>query len=162
MTTKDLLKHNINQAHFIANAYLKDLSDSDLLTRPAPGANHIAWQLGHLIASERQMIEAIGCRMPELPAGFVEKHSKETAASNGPAGFATKSEYLALFARMHEATLRAIDATADADMDRPGPESMRAYAPTVGAIFAMIATHEVMHAGQFAVLRRKLGKPVVI
>ena len=35
-----------------------DLSDADLLVRPAPSANHIAWQLGHLIASERNLVEA--------------------------------------------------------------------------------------------------------
>ena len=31
---------------------LGDFSDADMLARPAPSANHAAWQLGHLIAAE--------------------------------------------------------------------------------------------------------------
>ncbi len=48
------------------------------------------------------------------------------------------------------------------DLSLPGPEKMRAYAPTKGAVLLAIGTHELMHVGQWAVLRRMLGKPVVI
>jgi hypothetical protein len=34
--------------------------------------------------------------------------------------------------------------------------------PTVGHIYLLIATHQLMHAGQFVPVRRALGKPVVI
>lgn len=34
-------------------------------------------------------------------------------------------------------------------------------APTVGALFMLTANHELMHSGQFSVVRRKLGKPVL-
>ena len=34
-------------------------------------------------------------------------------------------------------------------------------APTVGSVFFLAANHEMMHAGQFSVARRKLGKPVL-
>ena len=44
----------------------------------------------------------------------------------------------------------------------PSPDSMRDYAPTVGVAFNMIGIHLNMHAAQLAVLRRKLGKPVLI
>ena len=30
--------------------FLSDLSDADLLVCPVEGANHIAWQIGHLIS----------------------------------------------------------------------------------------------------------------
>ena len=52
--------------------YLSDLSDADLLVRPTPGANHIAWQFGHLIESEPHLLKIIlpDAKMPELPAGF--------------------------------------------------------------------------------------------
>ena len=47
----------------------------------------------------------------------------------------------------------------DADFDQPGPEPMRAYCPTVGSVFTLQGTHWMMHAGQWAIVRRKLGKP---
>ncbi len=36
---------------------------------------------------------------------------------------------------------------------------MREYAPTVGVVLMLLATHFLMHAGQFVPIRRKLGKP---
>jgi hypothetical protein len=39
---------------------------------------------------------------------------------------------------------------------------MARIAPTVGALFLLGANHELMHAGQFVVVRRKLGKPILM
>jgi hypothetical protein len=38
---------------------------------------------------------------------------------------------------------------------------MAKFAPTVMALFLLTANHQMMHAGQFSVVRRKLGKPVL-
>src|SRR5205085_12238187 len=139
--------------------YLGDLSDADLLVRPAPGANHIAWQLGHLIAAEAQYFlpQVPGATAAELPADFAKQHAKEMAKSD--TGFRTKDEYLGLFTRVRQATLAALDRVADADLDKPTTGNLARIAPTVGALFFLTANHEMMHAGQFAVVRRKLGKP---
>lgn len=146
-------------ADMICQSYLSDLTDAELLVRPIPGTNHIAWQLGHIIASEHQMIdEACPGTMPPLPASFAEKHSKATSASDNPADFLTKAEYLKLMAEQRQGTLTALAKQSDADFDKPGPESMRAYAPTFGSLFSMIGSHWLMHSGQWAVTRRKLGR----
>ena len=34
---------------------VSDLSDAELLVRPVPQANHIAWQLGHLILQDSRL-----------------------------------------------------------------------------------------------------------
>lgn len=162
MTTQDCIRGTIEMGHYITNEYLGDLSDADLLIRAVPGMNHIAWQLGHLIASEHQMMSAIGAKMPELPAGFAAAHSKETATSDDPAKFARKGELLALLRKMHDATLAHLSATPAARFDDPAPEEMRSYAPKVGDVFRLIGEHELMHVGQFVAVRRKLGKPVKI
>ncbi len=162
MTAKDVFTMTIDTAHWITTTYLEDLSDADLLVRPLPGMNPVAWQLGHLICSEHQMVSALGHSMPALPDGFAQAHSKEAAAGNDTSKFAGKSGYVSLMKKMHEATKAALLATADTDLDKPGPEQMRSYAPTVGAVFNIIGTHEFMHHGQIVALRRKLGKPVVV
>src|SRR5262245_23599411 len=107
MTAKDAIKANIEMGHYITNEYLKDLLDADLVSRSIPNANHIAWQLGHLIASERNMITALGHTMPELPSGFEAAHAKEAATSDDPKKFAKKSEYLSLMRKMHDSTIAA-------------------------------------------------------
>ena len=149
----------------ILGAYLDGLSDADLLVRPMPGINPMALQIGHLIASEHGMIEGVLPGIsPPLPDGFDAAHklSAERSASEDNTGFLTKAAYLDLLKAQREATKSAVAAINEADLDLPGPETMRAYAPTVGAVLSMIGNHTLMHVGQFVVLRRKLGLPIAI
>jgi hypothetical protein len=147
----------------ILNWYLGDLSDADLLVRPAPGANHIAWQMGHLILAERGMItaELPGTPYPELPAGYAERHGKDTAAQEPPRGFGTKDEYLSLFNKVRQTSIDALAKLSDADLDKPTTGQMAKFAPKLGNLFLLQANHTMMHGGQFSVVRRKLGKPVL-
>src|SRR5262249_14010840 len=70
MTAKDVIRGLFATNDFVLNEYLKDIVDADLLIRPVPNANHAAWQLGHLIKSEAQLLKLIpGVPLPELPAG---------------------------------------------------------------------------------------------
>ena len=144
-------------------SYLGDLSDADLLVRPAPGANHIAWQLGHLIVSESGLIKGAlpDAKYPELPKGFAEQHTKETAAVDPPKGFYTKAQYLELFTATRQATIALAKQLSPADLDKPTTGNMARFAPTVGHLLLLLPNHDLMHGGQFSVVRRKLGKPVL-
>lgn len=97
-----------------------------------------------------------------LPAGFAEQHSKETAGSDDAAKFLTKQQYLDLLDQCHAATSAALDAYPDADLDLPPPDRFQGLCANMGGVWALVATHTMMHAGQFVPLRRALGKPVVI
>ena len=123
----------------------------------------MAWQLGHLIASESSLVNAI-CpgKGLELPAGFAEAHTKEVAAGGDTSKFYKKSEYADLFEKSKVATLSALGGLSAEDLDQPSPEAFRKMFPTVGGVAVLIATHSMMHAGQIVPLRRKLGKPIVI
>ena len=162
MTAKDAIKNTIETCHGVLTSYVGDLTDEELLMRPVPGANHIAWQLGHIVASEHEMMTMAGYEMPALPADFAASYTPETSKSDDPAKFHRKDEYLTALETQRQATLAALDATPDADLDKPSPEPMQAYAPTLGAAFNIIGIHEMMHAGQFVALRRKLDKPITI
>ncbi len=161
MKAQDLLRGALTMSQNMLGYYLSDLSDADLLVRPVPNANHIAWQLGHLIASEHGMGSGNlpGAAYPELPAGFAERHTKETASKD--TGFGTKAEYLDLFNKVRQATINALAKMSDADLDKPTSGSIARMAPTLGALVGLNADHVQMHGGQFSVVRRKLGKPVL-
>src|SRR3954467_12885274 len=110
MNAKDAIKIGIDMGKFISTGYLEDLTDQELMHRPAKGANHINWQLGHLIASEREMTEkVVPGSMPPLPSGFLEKYSKDTAGSDDPAQFLKKAELLKLFEEQRAASLKALE-----------------------------------------------------
>ncbi len=162
MTAKDVIKNTLDMGHMILTAYIGDMSDAELMTRSVPGTNHVAWQLGHLIASENKMLTDAGFKMPALPDGFAESHSPEAGKSDDAAKFHTKEQYLGWLAQQRDGTLAALSAATDADFAKATPEPMQAYAPTVGTVFNMIGVHTVMHVGQFVPVRRKLDKPVTI
>jgi hypothetical protein len=156
MNIKEAFKLGIDAGRMISIGYIEDLTDQELLHRPAKGANHINWQLGHLIQSENEMINIVAPgAMPPLPDGFAEKYTKQTATSDNPADFLKKAELVKAFEEQRAATLRLLERTSDADFDKPTGVD---YAPTVGAMFSMQGTHWVMHAGQWAVTRRQLGR----
>jgi hypothetical protein len=112
----------------VLTTYLSDLSDADLMVRAVPGTNHIAWQLGHLIASEHKMMTDSGFKMPELPGGFAESHDKEASISDDSKKFHKKSQYLDWLMQQRTATMAALDAASDTSLGKATPESMKDYA----------------------------------
>ena len=163
MNAKHVLRSTLTTGETILKKYLDDLSDDDLTIRPVDGMNSIAWQLGHLISSERSMVEGVKPgSSPALPEGFEQDHSRDTADAADPAKFRSKAEYLKLFDAQRGATMAVLDGLQDADLDRPGPERMRSRFPTVGDVILLAGSHVIMHAGQFVAVRRKLRKPVAI
>ncbi len=161
MNAKDVIRNTIGMCHQVATMYLGDLNDSDLMIRPVPQANHIAWQLGHLIVSENKMMTDAGFAMPALPSGLAEAYTKETSTSNDAAKFHKKDQYLAWMEGQRGGTMQALDKIADAALSNPTPEFMHQYAATNGALFNLIGIHMMMHGAQFIVVRRKLGKAVM-
>jgi len=162
MNAKDVIKNTLSMSDMILNTYLSDFTDEELLMRAVSGMNHAAWQLGHLISSERKMMTDAGFDMPSLPDGFDESHGVEAAKSDDAAKFRKKDEYLDLFQQQRGATMELLNALPEADLDKATPEEMRAVAATVGALFNLLGVHVLMHAPQFVALRRKLDKPVTI
>lgn len=156
MNALDAIKKSIANTDMIVSPYLGDLQPQELLARPIPGCNHIAWQLGHLIAGENQLLgKAFPGKMPNLPAGFADKYTKETSGSDNPASFHTKEELLRLWKEQREGTFKLIDGLKESELQNPTGLD---YAPTVADLLILIGHHALMHAGQWAVVRRKLGR----
>ena len=160
MDIKDAIRTTFEMSDLLVEAYLADLTPQELLTRPAPDANHVAWQLGHLIASERHLVEAgVPGSMPPLPAGFEERHGEDMARSDNPADFLSKEEYLKLAQDVRAATLQTLDKLSPADFDKPASGKVPPFVHKVGDCFLTVGGHWGMHTGQWVVLRRKLGRP---
>jgi uncharacterized damage-inducible protein DinB len=163
MNTKELINNALKVSLGLMKTYLKDLSDAEIMLRPAKNTNHIAWQLGHIIAAEQQLFSEI---FPEsyraLPAGFADKHTKETCGDDSPNNFYPASQYIAVMEQVREDTINALTNIPESKLDEPSPERLRMIAPKLGDMFLFAASHFTMHSGQIAVLRRSLDKPVVI
>ena len=163
MNAKDVIRQTLGHSDMILKSYINDLEDADLRLSPIDGLNCIAWQLGHLVSSERGMVEGIkpgSC--PPLPPGFDENHGKTKGKADSSSNFLSKSEYIALIDAQREATKAVLEGLRESDLDAPGPERMRKFCPTVGSVMVLTGNHALMHLGQFVAVRRKLNKPVVI
>lgn len=163
MNQSDVLKSTAATSWMVLSSYLDDLSDADLMKRPGQGCNHVAWQLGHLISSSCNLLNSLSPgSAPALPSGFAEKHNKDAATSDDASKFCKKAEYVTLFEKVHAAANAAIDKLTAADLDKPAPESFKNMFPRAGDVWVLVATHELMHAGQLVPIRRSLGKPIKI
>ena len=161
MSTAELFSKNILQSKGMVEMFLKDFSDADMLFRPAKTANHAIWQIGHLTNSTRNMV--IACD-PSIAFGFDDdtRFGKSKASIDDPAFFPNKSEILSKFNQAMETAAGWVVKLSDADFAKPTPERLQQFAPTFGNIAILLASHPMMHIGQFSVTRRALGKPVVM
>ena len=160
MQVRDAIKCGIDSSELVVNAYLDDLNDAELLERPHPQCNHINWQVGHLIASEHGMLNSlVPGGMPPLPEKIAKYYTKENSGSDNPSDFATKAELMASHRVQRDATLKSLSEVSDGDW---GKETGLSYAPTLSTLYTMIGAHWLMHCGQWVIVRRQLGKPVVI
>lgn len=162
MKSADAFKTALNMTDHVLNKYLADLNDADLLIRPGKGCNHIAWQMGHLIQSEQGIVNQIRPNSGiELPAGFKEAHAKENAGCDDASKFLTKQQYLDLYTKSRKNIKTILADMADDEFDKPSPKGWDQF-PSVGAMMNLIVNHPMMHVGQFVVVRRVLGKPIVV
>lgn len=162
MDIRDALITNLKTAAMVCGTYLDDLTDQEAMQRPHPKCNHVNWQVGHLVDSEHKMATACGGDLPSLPAGFSDRYAKTSATSDDASDFLPLSELKAIAAQQHEAILKIVAGMSNEDFDKPGPENMKSYAPNLGALVSMMGAHWMMHAGQFVVVRRQLGREIVI
>ncbi|WP_197442570.1 DinB family protein [Lignipirellula cremea] len=159
MSIAQQIKHELQLPNFVVDGYLKDLTDEQLMIRPHPKANHIAWQVGHLIASENSLNNMVSPdSMPPLPDGFADRHRKDMASSDNPADFCTRDEYLKVMKEQRAGTFALLDRLSDEELEQPAPAQIQRLGATVGAVIAMQSAHWMMHAGQWVIVRRQLGK----
>lgn len=162
MTTIELATDALSRNLGMILHHIADFSDADMLVRPVPGANHAAWQLGHLIVAESRMVNGVAPgAAPAAPEGYAEKFTSDTAKIDDASAFPNKAEIVANFQKAREATIAWANTLAPADLDKPTHERLRQFAPTIGHMLVLMPTHVAMHVGQIQVIRRKLGRPVM-
>jgi hypothetical protein len=156
------LAESMEMPDWVVRRYLDDLADEDLAYCPIPEVNPIAWQLGHLILSERQQLYLIaGGERIGLPEGFEKLHARPEPGQRPIGPFLSKEDYLRLMGAQRGMTLQTLRRLTDQQLLAPPPESLHYFGPTVASVIAGQAAHWLMHAGQWAIIRRFLGRPAL-
>jgi uncharacterized damage-inducible protein DinB len=160
-TPNAAIAYALRASHGRFRKFVDDLKPTEFAFQPIPGANSIAWMLGHLTTVDRRILGFFGVEGPPLPDGFADRFKTTGKPADGQTGLGDPAELLALFdahrMKLIEAVERADQATLDKPLEKPHP-----LFGTVGEAAAFMAVHLGLHAGQVTMIRRSLGYPPVI
>jgi len=153
----DVLGFGLTNSQAVLKRYVEDLSAREYLHRPAPTANCAAWTVGHLAMTDRYALKLLGAPLPELPAGFDKKFSRDEGCPQAE-DFGDVSKVVPVFDE-HRNRLIALTRTLTPEQLDQKLEKPIAFAKTFAEALTFVAIHTSMHAGQIAIIRRSLGRP---
>lgn len=161
MNKTELIVDRLKTARRWTQELLADIEESVWFEMPAPGVNHVAWQVGHLAASQVALIHVRCCEQNAedcLPTGFKDCFGRGSTPVSDSAAYPPISEIRVVFDRIQNEAIERITALPDSEWTREvGPPPHPMFTTKEGAI-ATAVMHETFHAGQIALLRRFFGK----
>jgi hypothetical protein len=140
---------------------IKDMSEEELLFRPAENRSHAWWIYGHIVLSTdiaRYLADA-----PALcPKEWEKLFGLGSPASDTADSYPSKEDLIAQFNKNVYAVIASIKQLTDDQInDGPAseqPEPVREYFSTKGKIITGYAYHCMNHHGQIMTIRNMLGK----
>lgn len=133
---------------------LSDLAPEEWLWRPDSKANHLAWIVGHLVWSRKQILHRLGTEW-DLPwLGMFARGEKLDAEAAYPSGQALLDAWKDSGGLLTQALENASEEKMAAPAPQPGPPSADGkLSGTIG----FMAWHETYHIGQVSYLCCWLG-----
>ena len=160
MSQRDLLLSVFKRGAGMLPRHLADFSDEDMLARPVPGANHVAWQLAHVAHFTGKLLTSLGLHVPQLSKVLADG-GRDVAHIDDPEHFPTKAEFLEFFDAAYRAIIDLIEMMSDEQLSAPMPGGNPAAPQSLAFHLLMQPMHMTMHIGQIQVIRRALKKPVL-
>lgn len=139
--------------HFLSN-FLKDLSPEEWQKRPEGANNHIAWIVGHLIWTRKNIAARLGAEWSKPWLGLFARGEKVDDTAAYPSPDALLAAWKEVTAVLDSALGNATDGQVAQPAAQPGPPS--ADGKLSGTV-RFLAWHETYHVGQIAYLRLLLG-----
>ncbi len=137
---------------------VKDIPEARMTEQPAGVVNHPAWTLGHLNVSAGWLLTLLDEQCPDFDPAEGTKFGPGSKPVNDPKAHAPTATVLAQLTQRHALLDAAIRAKHATHFNRPAPEELQKFAPTLGAIaMYLITAHENYHLGQVMVWRRAAG-----
>ncbi|MCB0337709.1 MAG: DinB family protein, partial [Bdellovibrionales bacterium] len=120
MDGKAAIKIVLDTGSLILSAYLADFNTQELLLRPHPEANQIAWQLGHLVVNERRCLKALSeSHAVPMSEEFLQAHGGTGEQDFVAEEQYSKEHYLALMNQQRSLTLGYLDSLSTDQLTNP-------------------------------------------
>ena len=161
MTKNAVAADELRFAHNFTNTLLDAVPEEQWFQMPGGNVTHVGWQVGHIAFAKHVLIFGrILERTPEdtglLPEGFVPLFGKGSQPSPDPALYPAAAEIRKIRETVHNHVLEAVADLPQTLLNEPSAPRHPAFRDKYGALL-WAARHELVHAGQIALLRRELG-----
>jgi hypothetical protein len=161
-TANDYITQLLTASQRMLHRYVDDLSPQEYLHRATPQSNCTAWIIGHLTLSDRGALKQLGVSdLPALPEGFEQRIVRDAAAAAKANDFGDVQALLPLFDQHRALLIEAVKRASASDLERPLAKPNPMFG-TVGQLAAFMALHAGVHAGQITMIRRSLGRAVIV
>jgi len=127
---------------------------------PAGCPTHIAWQVGHITVAQAIHVLATVAGHADtapLPAGWIERFGKGSAAVADPAAYPSPEEIVAGRDAVLAQALAALQNLPERVLDEPATHATGMIHNKLDLLY-WVVRHEMLHTGQIGLLRRLLGE----
>lgn len=150
-------------ARQFTNQFLAGLTDDEWFWCPPSATTHIAWQVGHLAVAQYNLcLRRIRGRTPADESLISDQFFDLFKLGSQPVADRAANPPLAEIQRVFTGVLQLavseLSGRSDTDLDVPVEQPHPVFKTKLGAV-EWSAQHELIHAGQIALLRRLIGKP---
>ena len=141
---------------------LQDIPDEKWFQTAGPGLTHIAWQMGHIAIAEYGLtIKRLRGGRPEdaqlCPVEIRTKFGKGSQPDPDPAHNPTPERLREVCAAVHAQVMKELAELPDEGLDDLMEHPHPMFKTKMEAL-NFCADHELLHAGQLALLRRIVGQ----
>jgi len=136
-----------------------DLREEQMCLQSAPGENHPAWILGHILLGDIYLLSLL--RIGELSEDFSDllgKHGPGTTPIPVVGSYDSKQALVERLTQTGSLRVDAVRQMTTVDLARPTPDEILAQAqPTIGHHLHALVFHEGHHGGQLSAWRKAQG-----
>lgn len=129
---------------------------------PVPGGNHALWTLGHLAWTDEFFLVELSGEPAELPDGWAGKFGTGSTPVTDAKAYPSYKEVRQIASDVRDRIAQWYEGSLIEEMSAPPPDGLKDLAKDIGQVMFVIATHEAMHSGQLAVVRKALKLPPLV
>lgn len=139
-----------------------DVPEDKMAFQPAPGMNHPAWVLGHLVVVGDMVAELLG-KGRSAPGTWEALFGNSSKPTGDASAYPPKAELVEAVEKNSARISEGLAAASPEIFAQPLPqEEYRKHFPTIGdAVFYLLTFHDAVHLGQLSAWRRVQGMPSV-
>ena len=161
MSQLELAMKQIRIARLYTKDMLSHIDDADWFSQPSEGVTHVAWQVGHLAVAQYGLaLKRVWGEQQEdeelIPTEFRKQFGKGSVPVPDRDAYPSPDEIRVVFDGVYKQTLDELKDLPEESLSESAGDPHPMFKTKLEAL-QWCASHEFIHAGQIALLRRLFG-----